>query len=70
MARRQAREPRSEPPPAAAAARKPKTPSFYTEQYIEQGEFRYRSRPCEPPNMPDVCFMPQADRHPIVVAKP
>jgi hypothetical protein len=68
--KRQTREPKAEPPPAAMAARQPRTPSFYTEQFIEQGEFRYRRRPCEPPNMPDVCFMPQADRHPIVVAKP
>ena len=68
--KRQARDARPEPPAAAPAPRPPKQPSFYTEQFIEQGEFRYRRRPCEPPNMPDVCFMPQADRHPIVVAKP
>jgi hypothetical protein len=68
--KRQTRETRPEPPTGAPAARQPKTPSFYTEQFIEQGEFRYRRRPCEPPNMPDVCYMPQADRHPIVVAKP
>jgi hypothetical protein len=68
--KRQARDARPEPPAAAPAPRPPKQPSFYTEQFIEQGEFRYRRRPCEPPHMPDVCFMPQADRHPIVVAKP
>jgi hypothetical protein len=69
--RRQTRDTRPDPPPAAAAAPRPQKPqSFYTEQFIEQGEFRYRRRLCEPPNMPDVCFMPQADRHPIVVAKP
>jgi hypothetical protein len=68
--KRQARDARSESPAAAPAPRPPKQQSFYTEQFIEQGEFRYRRRPCEPPNMPDVCFMPQADRHPIVVAKP
>jgi hypothetical protein len=67
--KRQTREPMPALP-AAAAARPAKPQSFYTEQFIEQGEFRYRRRPCEPPNMPDVCFMPQADRHPIVVAKP
>jgi hypothetical protein len=64
----QARELRTEP----AAARPSKQPSrsFYTEQVIEGGEFHYRRHPCEPPNMPDVCFMPPADRHPIVAAKP
>jgi hypothetical protein len=67
---RDARPPEPPAAPAAAAPRLPKTQSFYTEQFIEQGEFRYRRRPCEPPNMPDVCFMPQANRHPIVVAKP
>jgi hypothetical protein len=66
--KRQARELRTEP----AAARPAKQParSFYTEQVIEGGEFHYRRHPCEPPNMPDVCFMPPADRHPIVAAKP
>jgi hypothetical protein len=44
--------------------------SFYTEKFVEQGEYHYRRRACEPPNMPDVCYMPQADRQPIVVAKP
>jgi hypothetical protein len=69
--RRQVRDPKPEAPTPAATARSFRpSPSFYTEQYIEQGEFRYRRRPCEPPNMPDVCYMPQADRHPIVVAKP
>jgi hypothetical protein len=64
--KRQAREPK----PAAARPNKPPAPSFYTEKFVEQGEYRYRRRACEPPNMPDVCFMPQADRQPIVVAKP
>jgi hypothetical protein len=67
--KRQVREQR---PPAPPAARSPKSPapSYYTEKFVEQGEYRYRRRLCEPPNMPDVCFMPQADRQPIVVAKP
>jgi len=69
--RRQTRDPKPEAPAPAVTTRsfRPQT-SFYTEQYIEQGEFRYRRRPCEPPNMPDVCYMRQADRHPIFVAKP
>jgi hypothetical protein len=64
--KRQVREPK----PAAARPSKPAAPSFYTEKFVEEGEYRYRRRACEPPNMPDVCFMPQADRQPIVVAKP
>ncbi len=64
--KRQAREPK----PAAARPSKPPAQSFYTEKFIEQGAYHYRRRACEPPNMPDVCFMPQADRQPIVVAKP
>jgi hypothetical protein len=40
------------------------------EQYLEQGQYHLRRRPCEPPNMPDVCFMPQADRQPVIVARP
>jgi hypothetical protein len=72
-AMRQTREPRPGPPAASAAAHAPKPPaqqSYYTEKFVEQGEYRYRRRACEPPNMPDVCYMPQADRQPIVVAKP
>jgi hypothetical protein len=71
--RRQTRDPKPEvPAPAPAITTRSFRPpaSFYTEQYIEQGEFRYRRRPCEPPNMPDVCYLRQADRHPIIVAKP
>ena len=73
--RRQPREARPGPPAAPVAARAPKPSaqpqqSYYTEKFVEQGEYRYRRRLCEPPNMPDVCFMPQADRQPIVVAKP
>ena len=63
--KRQAREPK----PAAARPSKPPAQSFYTEKFIEQGEYHYRRRVCEPPNMPDVCFMPQSDRQPIL-AKP
>jgi hypothetical protein len=69
--RRQARDPKPEAQAAAVTTRSFRPPpSYYTEQYIDQGEFRYRRRPCEPPNMPDVCYMRQADRYPIVVAKP
>jgi hypothetical protein len=71
--KRQMREPRPGSPAAPAAVRAPKLPthqSYYTEKFVEQGEYRYRRRVCEPPNMPDVCFMPQGDRMPIVVAKP
>jgi hypothetical protein len=69
--RRQTRDLKPEVPAPAVTTRSFRPPtSFYTEQYIEQGEFRYRRRPCEPPNMPDVCYMRQADRHPILVAKP
>jgi hypothetical protein len=67
--KRQAREPKPAQP-AAVRPTKPSAPSFYTEKFVEQGEYRYRRRPCEPPNMPDVCFMPQSDRQPIVIAKP
>jgi hypothetical protein len=48
--------------------------SYYLEKFVEQGDagevkFRYRRRSCEPPNMPDVCFMPQANRRDIVVER-
>ncbi len=71
--KRQTREPR--PEPTAAAPRSPKPRSFYLEKFVEQGDagevkYRYRRRACEPPNMPDVCFMPPEARHAIVVAKP
>jgi hypothetical protein len=70
--KRQTREARPGPPaaPAARPTKPAAQPSYYTEKFVEQGEYRYRRRACEPPNMPDVCFMPQADRQPIVVAKP
>lgn len=54
-------------PAPSAASSAPKRPSSYMEKYFELGEYHYRRRPCEPPNMPDVCFMPQTDRQPIVV---
>jgi hypothetical protein len=68
--KRQTREARPPAAPAAARAPKPPAQSYYMEKFVEQGEYRYRRRACEPPNMPDVCFMPQADRQPVVVAKP
>lgn len=69
---RQAREPRPEagatPPPKLTAR------SYYVEKIVERGEagqvkVRYRRQSCEPPNMPDVCFMPQANRRGIVVER-
>jgi hypothetical protein len=73
--RRQAREPKPEPA-AAAPPQSPKLParSYYMEKVVEQGDagevkFRYRRQSCEPPNMPDVCFMPQANRRGIVVER-
>jgi hypothetical protein len=73
--KRQARDARSEPA-AVAAARPPKSPArgYYIEKFVEQGDagevrFRYRRQSCEPPNMPDVCFMPQESRRGIVVER-
>jgi hypothetical protein len=73
--KRQVREPRPEPA-AAASTQSPKLParSYYLEKIVEQGDagevkFRYRRQSCEPPNMPDVCFMPQANRRGIVVER-
>jgi hypothetical protein len=73
--KRQVREPRPEP----AAIVTPQSPklsarSYYLEKIVEQGDagevkFRYRRHSCEPPNMPDVCFMPQANRRGIVVER-
>jgi len=67
------------PEPAAVAtpnSPSPKQParSYYIEKFVEQGDagevkFRYRRRICEPPNMPDVCFMPQESRRNIVVER-
>jgi hypothetical protein len=81
--KRQTREPKPDlrpdpgPEPAAVAApRSPKLPSrsYYMEKVVEQGDagevkFKYRRQSCEPPNMPDVCFMPQANRRGIVVER-
>ncbi len=71
--KRQTREPGPEPA-AVTAPRSPKLParSYYMEKFVEQGDagevkFKYRRQSCEPPNMPDVCFMPQANRRGIVV---
>jgi len=66
-----------DPEPAAAArqnAPKVATRSSYVEKFVEQGDagevkFRYRRQSCEPPNMPDVCFMPQENRRNIVVER-
>jgi hypothetical protein len=73
--KRQTREAGSEPT-AVAAPRSPKLPSrsYYLEKVVEQGDagemkFKYRRQSCEPPNMPDVCFMPQANRRGIVVER-
>jgi hypothetical protein len=65
---RQAREPATPQPPKSAAR------SYYLEKVAEQGgagqiKYRYRRRSCEPPNMPDVCFMPQENRRGIVVER-
>jgi hypothetical protein len=70
--KRQTREPGPEPA-AVAAPRSPKR-SYYMEKIVEQGDagevkFRYRRQSCQPPNMPDVCFMPQANRRGIVVER-
>jgi hypothetical protein len=72
--RRQTREPG--PEPAVATPRSPKLParSYYMEKFVEQGDAgevksRYRRQSCEPPKMPDVCFMPQANRRGIVVER-
>jgi hypothetical protein len=68
MRKRQTRMARIPAAAAGARAAKPPAQSYYTEKFLDQsGEYRYRRRACEPPNMPDVCFMPQADRQPILV---
>ncbi len=77
--KRQTREPRPDPGPEPAAVTTPRSPkqparSYYMEKFVEQGDagevkFRYRRQSCEPPNMPDVCFMPQANRRGIVVER-
>jgi hypothetical protein len=69
------RDPRPEPA-AVATPNSPKLAarSYYIEKLVEQGDagevkFRYRRQSCEPPNMPDVCFMPQESRRNIVVER-
>jgi hypothetical protein len=69
------RDPRPEPA-TVATSNSPKLAarSYYTEKLVEQGDagevrFRYRRQSCEPPNMPDVCFMPQESRRNIVVER-
>jgi hypothetical protein len=61
------REATRHPPPARPPKPPAAAPSYYTEKYLEGGEYHTRRRLCEPPNMPDVCFMPQADRQPVLV---
>jgi hypothetical protein len=73
--KRLVRDPKSET--AAGSASNPTklaSQSYYVEKLVEQGDagevkFRYRRRACEPPNMPDVCFMPQENRRGIVVER-
>lgn len=75
----QVRDQKSEPNPEPAAittSNSPKLPTrtYYVEKFVEQGDagevkFRYRRQPCEPPNMPDVCFMSSANRRNIVVER-
>jgi hypothetical protein len=66
---RQARgsDPGAAPQPPKSVAR-----SYYLERVEERGDggqlkVRYRRHSCEPPNMPEVCFMPRANRRGIVV---
>jgi len=73
--KRLAQDPRPEPA-AVTTSNSPKLAarSYYVEKFVEQGDagevkFRYRRQVCEPPNMPDVCFMPQASRRNIVVER-
>jgi hypothetical protein len=67
---RQARgsDPGAAPQPPKSVARS------YLERVEEPGDggqvkVRYRRHSCEPPNMPDVCFMPRANRRGIVVER-
>jgi hypothetical protein len=68
---RQARgsDPGATPQPPKSVAR-----SYYLERVEERSDggqvkVHYRRHSCEPPNMPDVCFMPQANRRGIVVER-
>lgn len=72
--KRQARDPKPESVGATSNSTKLPGRTYYIEKIIEQGDagevkFRYRRQPCEPPNMPDVCFMPQSSRRNIVVER-
>jgi hypothetical protein len=73
--RRQTRDPKPESAAGATSnSTKPPAQTYYVEKIVEQGDagevkFRYRRQPCEPPNMPDVCFMPQSSRRNIVVER-
>jgi hypothetical protein len=72
--KRQTRDPKPEPAAGAASNSTKPARSYYLEKFVEQGDagevkFRYRRQPCEPPNMPDVCFMPQSSRRNIVVER-
>lgn len=72
--KRQTRESKAEPTTIASTSAKQPARSYYLEKFVEQGDagevkFRYRRRPCEPPNMPDVCFMPPSSRRNIVVER-
>jgi len=73
--KRLTRDPRPESASAIALPNPPKPGrSYYIEKIAEQDDagevkYRYRRHPCEPPNMPDVCFMPQESRRNIVVER-
>ena len=73
--RQLARDPKPERAAAAMpySARQAARP-YYIEKVVEQGDageatFRYRYQSCEPPNMPDVCFMPRENRRSIVMER-
>jgi hypothetical protein len=74
LAENSQRQARGPGPRATAQPPKPAARSYYVEKVVERGDggqvkFRYRRQSCEPPNMPDVCFMPQANRRGIVVER-
>ena len=68
------RQARGPGPGATPQPPKPPARSYYLEKVVERGDggqvkFHYRRQSCEPPNMPDVCFMPRANRRGIVVER-
>jgi len=73
--RRQVQDLKPEPGAAPTPnSLKPAARSFYIEKLVEQGDagevkYRYRRQSCTPPNMPDVCSMPQENRRSIVVER-